>query len=208
MECTTLSPIVKHCTRCSNGRRYTCLRCGKEYKAKKKDRDTFCSRGCAFAWVRENPVLGPQPAPEPMPVCEICGQPAKNRSARTCGNEDCIRQRYLRLAEAASERDRSPRPCKECERVFSPEYGNKHTRYCSDKCGARAARKAAREKHGGSLDTAARKKLRAMHGESWRSMYEPINKLRVFARDKWKCQLCGSKVKQCKEWNPRRRLSE
>jgi 5-methylcytosine-specific restriction endonuclease McrA len=186
-----------------NSRRFVCLRCGEEYKAKSKDRDTFCSRGCAFAWVQENPMLGPEPAPKPTLACEICGQPASNTLAKTCGPAcRAERNRRIERQRGASRTTRASRPCKQCGKMFVPEYGNRRKSYCSDKCGKKADRRK-RKRYTGTLNNVTRKRLRSMHGESWGSMYEPINKQRVFERDKWRCQLCRCKVKRTQEWDPR-----
>lgn len=185
----------------------TCRHCGKQFQPKKIDRDQYCSRECAFAYrqlhgfpERRKPTAQPQS----LLTCEICGKPCKRKGAKTCSDE-CRKEHKRRTSrewyESQSQRDRSPRPCKECGKTFVPEYGNKRRVYCSGKCMRRAGKRSSR-KLTGTFNHTARKRLRLMHGDSWRSMYETINKRRVFERDKWKCQLCGRKVKRTNKWNP------
>lgn len=78
--------------------------------------------------------------------------------------------------------DRTPRPCKCCGVSFVPEYGNKRRSYCSAKCLRKATD---RPDHGKNH------RKRARH---FKVTYEPVNRLRVFERDGWKCQVCGRKT--------------
>lgn len=186
-----------------------CRHCGQEFQPKKRDRDQFCSRECSRAYfeLHGHPQRRkPKAEPQPMPTCEICGQPCKRRGSKTCSPE-CNRERVNRKGreywEAKAE-SKSPRPCKECGVVFVPEYGNKRRVFCSDECADTNAKRIQRkQKYNGNFNGAIRKRLRHMYGESWRSKYERINKRRVFERDKWRCQLCGCKVRRTKEWNTR-----
>ncbi len=155
---------------------YVCLHCGEKYKPKKAEYDTFCTRDCCFAWRESNPKLGPEPVPDAMPPCEICGYPVINRNAKTCHREACKRARYLRQVIANSDRDYSPRPCKECGEVFTPEYGDKRQAYCSPICS---------DKRNGRIGKAIRRaRLRGAKIES-------VDPFAVFRRDGWHCKLCG-----------------
>lgn len=160
---------------------YTCRHCGKQYQAKAKDRNTCCSRECWYAWLRDNPQLGPEPAQEtmPMPLCEVCGQPVSNRNAKLCGSDECAKAHYLRLAAAASTRDRSPRACKECGEVFVPEYGDRRQRYCSSICA---------ERHNGRIGKAKRRAVeRGVDADN-------IDPFAVCGYYKWTCYICGRKT--------------
>lgn len=159
---------------------FTCLYCGEPYKAKNKNRDKFCCREHYFLWLQQNPVQGCQLPPSPTPTCEICGSPAKSKTAKICGSEQCKRERYVLLAESRSQRDRSPRPCKECGQVFTPEYGNKRRHFCNGKCLA---------KHVGRIGKAARR-ARIRNAQT----VESVNPFMVFKRDGWRCKLCGCKA--------------
>lgn len=185
-----------------------CRHCGEEFQPKKKDRNQFCGRECSRAYfeLHGHPQRRkPQSEQAPMPTCEVCGKPCKRRGRKTCSPE-CNKERQRIKArenwESKSERDRSPRPCKECGTVFVPEYGNLRRVFCGDECAEKAARRINRKhKYNGNFNAATRRRLRDMYGESWRAKYEPINKRRVFERDKWRCQLCGCRVKRTKEYD-------
>ncbi len=160
--------------------RYVCLYCGETYKAKNKNRDTFCCREHAFAWRRENPVLGPLPATAAeQRRCEVCGGPAASAHSKTCGSEECKRTRYLEAAAASSTRDRKPRACKECGIVFVPEYGNKRRNFHSDECLRKHSQRI------GKATRRARKKAATV---------EAVDPFAVFSRDGWRCKLCGCRT--------------
>jgi 5-methylcytosine-specific restriction endonuclease McrA len=68
-----------------------------------------------------------------------------------------------------------------CSVQFCPVYPHGGIKYCSDECTDQANR-------------AYRKK----YGNKWRKIarnrgvdYEPVNRIKVFDRDGWKCQICG-----------------
>lgn len=159
---------------------FICLYCGEPYKAKSKERDRFCCREHSFLWTQENPVQGPQLPPGPMPPCEICGEPVNNRNAKTCGAEQCKRTRYVLREVARSQRDRRPRPCKECGQVFTPEYGNKRRFFCSDKCLSKKMQRIGK--------AVRRSRIRNA------SAVESVDPILVFQRDGWRCKLCGCKT--------------
>lgn len=87
-------------------------------------------------------------------------------------------------AACKDSRDRSPRPCKECGVEFAPEYGNKRRIFCSEGCGRRFSRRG-RPDHGKNHRQRARH-----HGVE----YEAVDRLKVFERDRWRCQVCGEKT--------------
>jgi 5-methylcytosine-specific restriction endonuclease McrA len=195
----------KHCNLVGSPHQYTCEWCCKVYRAKRKDRNHFCSRECAYAYLEEHgrpEQRKPDPQPEPMPLCLVCGKPCGRRKAKTC-SADCRAERARRDARryaiAKSQRDRTPRPCRECGMLFAPEYGNMRRVFCSTACSRRYAKRKQRSGQG-SFNGFARQRLRRVYGDDWRSHYEPVNKRKVFQRDGWRCQLCGCKVKQSKQW--------
>jgi len=146
-------------------------------------------------------AIGSRPNAQP---CEICGEPCSRKGAHICSDDACKKERERRRSReyGVASKTALPRKCKECGTIFTPEYGDKRKVYCSHKCGKKAGKRKGK-KHTGTLNNVTRKRLRAMYGDSWRSMYEPINKRRVFERDRWRCQLCGCKVKRTTEWDPR-----
>lgn len=59
--CQQAMSVRKQVERTANLNVYTCQQCGKTYKAKKKNRDTFCSRECLYAHMEAN-ALDPRPS--------------------------------------------------------------------------------------------------------------------------------------------------
>lgn len=180
-----------------------CKHCGKEYIPKKFDRTTFCSRECFYAWDREHGRPGRRvvkPEPKPILDCVVCGRSTGKRNAKTC-SEEC-RMEYRRQCERTRDKenhDELPRRCKHCGVMFVPEYGNKRRIFCSDRC----ARSASKREGSHNFNSIGRKKMRSLHGDAWREHYEPINRRKVFERDKWRCQLCGGKIRVTDEWHPK-----
>jgi len=76
--------------------------------------------------------------------------------------------------------------CKGCGKEFVPEYGNKKRTFCSDTCGARYGRREQRKRLGGNEHRHRARRFGVSD--------EPVNVLRVFARDGWVCQICGRKA--------------
>lgn len=156
---------------------YTCQHCGKKYKAKKPDRNKYCTRECAFAAIAAKPV-------EPKIVqCKWCNKEFEQTHGILWCNDEC---RKASVKVIASEQNRlrgvatkvlKPRPCKECNKQFIPEYGNKRRAFCSDKC---------LKRNSGRKGKATR---RARIAGS--AIVEAINPLAVLSRDKWKCHMCG-----------------
>lgn len=118
--------------------------------------------------------------------CDVCGGEIPGLRPRLTCSDECAAERNRRKAReiglAADQRDRTPRPCKRCGTVFSPEYGDKRKVYCSPKCLKRSAKKDRSQSN---------HRKRARH---FKVAYEPVNRLKVFERDEWKCQVCGRKT--------------
>lgn len=161
---------------------YTCQRCGKEYRAKKKDRAAFCSRECFAAHIDEHgrPERRKAKQPRPVSLCTVCGKPCKGNGAKRC-SEECRkkynRQRAREHSIQTDARDRSQRACKECGALFVPEYGNQRRWFCSDECLRRRARRT------GKATRRAR-----IQGAPLLQSIDPID---VCQRDRWTCYLCG-----------------
>jgi hypothetical protein len=233
MYSTPESPTIKHCAQCGVqftphklvGQRQrfccdacrtawkianeraaitcTCKHCGVEFQPKKRNRNQFCSRACAYAFGHPD-KRKPKPEPKPLSKCEICGKEVASAWAKTCSAECAVernRRKSQQWFESKSQRDRSPRACKECGTVFAPIYGDLRKSFCCRRC-ARAWGKRRSGKPNGTFNHVARKRLRVMFGDAWRDHYEPISKRKVFERDRWRCQLCGAKLKRTKQWYP------
>lgn len=72
--------------------------------------------------------------------------------------------------------------CAECGALFVPEYPSRRSVYCSDNC-VRAHH--ARDTSGSNHRRRARR---------FRVAYEPVDRMEVFDRDAWRCQVCGRKT--------------
>lgn len=148
----------------------TCRHCAVDFIPKRTDRVAYCSRECAFEARRACiPVKQRKPV-----ACVQCGSPI----ARGLRCSECLKVQARELSRRHSmlKHDSSPRSCQECGLMFSPTYGVKLRAYCSEACGRRSSKRAAR------LVGKARKRAATV---------EPVNPTRVFERDGWKCHLCG-----------------
>jgi len=121
-------------------------------------------------------------------TCSVCGKMFTSHRKRARCSRECDleygRSCYYTSADqtCAMMRDRyEPKPkielsCKQCGNTFMGNQGNS---YCSKVC-----RQAAKQ---------GRKTKR--RAEKAGVFYEPVNPLKVFKRDGWRCQLCGKKLK-------------
>ena len=114
--------------------------------------------------------------------CEICGDlfTVRMPSAKYCSDE-CKYEGFKAYQRERYEQNWIPPEsfkCKECGELYQPEFGDKKTVFCSDRCQKRYRGKA----YGKDI----RKKARYFNIE-----YQPINVFKVFRRDNWHCQICG-----------------
>lgn len=81
----------------------------------------------------------------------------------------------------APKADKASRPCRQCDIVFAPKYGSKRRTFCSAKCQVKHSRQAFGKSH-------------RQRARRYGVAYEPVNRLKVFERDRWSCQICGNKT--------------
>lgn len=184
-------------TRCDNARARNariCQRCGvgftEGWSGTRKGVQKFCSKVCAgiakrlyerkvdakraeYARARERKGLPPVWIACER-TCAQCGATftAKARESRLC-SEPC------RVMER-SKLGRGRRRCAQCDVAFTPVYGKWQRLYCSNVCARRALAAATGDN-----------RRRARH---FGVAYEPVNPIRVFKRDGWRCQLCFCKT--------------
>jgi len=193
---------------------YVCQNCGKKYKAKKKNRDKYCSRECAFeahkmtitckqcgkeyklseGWQDQNYCSKECHDKAFTFTCEICGKtligtsPNQKYCSRACRLE-ASRRRSSEIYRRKFEEKYSGKTliCKVCGKEFVPEYGSKRRSFCSDEC-KEEAMKEHRRKRDKSAEK-ARRRARKRNCE-----IEKFTKKEIFERDNWICQICGKPV--------------
>lgn len=176
------------CPKCSRSDRlkaerpkFVCRGCGKTCEQTRSDCKTFCSRECAFAEQKRQAAIAAirrdeekqreRERREPK-TCIRCGE----RKARSILARYCLECRKRKKIESVM-RYITPAPtsAKRC-RVCGVEFQARRIDvYCGKKCHNRARKLIRRKQCKGG---------------------DKINALEVFARDGWKCQLCGRKVKR------------
>lgn len=138
-------------------------------KAKNK-RQVYCSKSCASVAGRSPDKRAPF-CKVTLKNCITCGDLFVTRNPnRMCCSEVCNKAR-------TSVHDGARRKCKVCGGSFRYSGLGVPRTYCSDAC-SETARKAYPRKH--------RQRAR-LFGVA----YEPVNPMRVFSRDGWRCQICG-----------------
>lgn len=161
----------------------TCQRCGAAFNAQRpSDPGKFCSKVCSNVGRRVYANKTEARRAEKMrakarrrvkigldqPVpCARCQKPFVRKSL---GHRFCC---------PLGSPPRKPKTCRICGEHFIPSNGN--AIFCGDKCARRSARIKFGKRH--------RQRAR-YHGVA----YEPVNRLTVFERDGWRCQVCGKKT--------------
>ncbi len=163
-------------------RLHTCVQCGVEFYPKKSDLTTCCSRDCGYLLQKKRGAesrlataakRAELRAQRPMFACRICGVV----TGRPVCSDECIKADARLKARQRNELRsvKQPRQCAECMAVFTPVYGDKRRQFCSRKC--------------------LRKKFKRIRKAQERARlcnarHEPVDPLKVFERDGWRCQLC------------------
>lgn len=168
---------------------YSCVHCGKTFYRPMKGRDLrrYCSRTCAGLRRRVETkkrdagyrlVCAALQAARP---CDYCHEPmgdAKGlRHAECSAAQKRVYASRLYVTRRITLGCGTARPCAVCGVLFTPPYSRGPKTLCSDQC--RASAKQRHRRIGKSKRRAA-----ARNGER-------IDPLEVFARDHWRCQLCG-----------------
>lgn len=146
-----------------------CLWCGQRYirRGDKRGAFKYCGRECQFAATRKPKVEGPKKFAR---CCVSCGAQFNTNIPNK-----------IRCVETCKPL-KSSATCARCGTVFERKYGDKRKRFCSKLCLRRSKKK---------LHCNYRKRARALG-----LPYEPINPVKIFDRDGWRCHLCGRKTPQ------------
>lgn len=112
-------------------------------------------------------------------ICAQCaiGFIAERPSGRFCSAK--CRNRHDNKKKQMAARDRTPRPCKQCARQFTPTYGHLLQVYCSHAC---------RRAFANARSTGNTHRRRA---KKYGGRYEHFDPKLVFERDSWTCRICG-----------------
>ena len=168
-----------------------CEYCKKSYVNKRSaDGNRYCSRKCAnhvnlhIAKALTDKVIIGRHSSVYFRKCDICSSSyaARHHKQITCLNSECRRLKRNMLSAIYSFKLSSSKKvvkditCVECGKEFKNNYGDKRSVYCSIKC--------------------SRKKFRRINEAKKRNLIrcvtvENVDPLKVFARDNWKCCLCG-----------------
>lgn len=152
----------------------TCNHCRKDFKPSMSRYSTYCSRDCSFAAKAGTPSSRVW-----IGKCKGCDRAFVSRRAKLYCTSEC----WAKPAQQPI----PERPCKCCGTPFVPAYtGGGVTDYCGKACGEKVAA-AARRICGAKRKAVIRN-----------ATVETVDPFIVFARDKWKCQLCGIKTPQGK----------
>lgn len=155
---------------------YTCKMCGEGYHPKRPERRSFCSRSCSYRFqALKKAALKRVVFTVSRGICDWCGARynVKSSSHKFCSFECQDKERYQAVLDGY---EPVTFKCAECGRTKTTEYGDKSRIYCGLVCLKRAARRASKQ---------ARRARRSA------SMVEPVSAFKVFARDGWRCHLCG-----------------
>lgn len=148
------------------------------------DSNRCCSRDCGFELQRRErraarddrlSALKAMRRAARQRTCESCGadfeaQPTAKYCSTSCAN----RAHGLARAQPAA-----TRTCVECQTQFTPSYGDKRRKYCSDGCAVRRAHRISK-----GLARAAGYGVKA----------ETIDPIAIMERDGWCCHICGGQA--------------
>lgn len=172
---------------------FSCLHCKQEYRKKHRhpgEGEKFCSLQCSFdakaaARLRRKEAEAPRYSAYFAKACGRCGRAdGQRRDWTLC--RGCKRAEALRAAsEAASVWSEAKHKaaarettCDGCGGVFCPLYGSSNSTLCIPCADDRL------REHRRIRRATRRARLKAVPAEK-------VDPLKVFARDGWKCRLCG-----------------
>lgn len=152
-----------------------CKACAVVFSSKGESRKRYCSEGCRAAWKAAH---RPPPSFSVYRMrCEECCVRVDGKQSGTRFCSPACNARFFH--KQATEEKRAERTCPECAVVFIPEYGRAHSTYCSTACATRRNRRVRRK--------IERARLRG-------AKTEPVDPIKVFDRDGWRCHMCGVKT--------------
>lgn len=169
-----------------------CKKCNKEFKPKKYNTITYCSRECAFADIKAWRVGIVAAVTKPgnhslvyFNTCKQCNKQWTDRRRKSLCSSECSKLFNCQYSRdrSASKKIVSIKTCKCCSNRFTAEYGNKKSVFCSTLC----------------LKSFYKRSYRAKRRAVERGLSaDSVDPFRVFNRDGWKCQLCKVRTPKTK----------
>lgn len=166
-------------------RTYECWWCGVDYHPKRTEQKKCCSRACGDQWriFAQKARAGRFTAKHSVSrfKCVQCEKWCNGSSLQRICSVECQKAQASQKHRASAEAAYTPPTysCCECGVTFTPAYGTKRRKFCSDKCGRRNSKRT------------ARKRERALLRQA---QVEPVNPIKVFERDGWRCCHCGTRT--------------
>ena len=163
---------------------FVCEHCGadsfRKMSGTSKSLNRFCSMACRVgaAAAERAPIYSGIYAG----YCIGCDMPFVSRRKKLYCQEGCRPEPTSTMPEV--------KQCKCCDKEYVPvSTGGRPSVYCSDQC---------RERGRALSRTIGHRVNRLKYGTTHRKRarqagvaYEPVNKIKVFDRDGWRCQICG-----------------
>lgn len=172
----------------------TCAHCGAKFESLRKNSKYCCNRCKVAAWRRQNPERVQEHIKnyflrrEAHKACAIyagycngCGSAFVSRRKRAYCSPKCARKAW----NSAHYKSTAPdaRICRCCgNRFVATKAVTRPTDFCGPLCKSNTIRS---QKRTGRIKRKAKQRG---------AMVETVNPLQVFARDGWRCQLCGVKT--------------
>lgn len=183
---------------------FTCVQCGaratRPYRGSGV-RPSLCSNACKAARYKErNPdamLEHRAKAAERLSLikratytvkrreCAVCDSWFWARKAQTICSKECklVRARRQLYEFNSARHEAKSFDCLECGTAYTAEYGTKRRNFCSNECRSRHYKRIARLKRKAAQRAAT---------------VEPVNPIKVFERDGWRCHICGCKTPRSK----------
>jgi hypothetical protein len=166
-------------------RTYECWWCGIDYHPKRTEQNKCCSRTCGDQWriFAQKARAGHFTTRHSITrfKCLSCNKWHVGIATQRYCSDECRKAMAAIKHRSSAEASHVAQSysCRECGIWFTPAYGTKRRKFCSDKCSRRNYRRTSRKRE--------RALLRQVQ-------VEPVNPIKVFERDGWRCCQCGTRT--------------
>lgn len=167
---------------------HQCLWCQKEFQPKRAGRTQYCSRECflEFSSAKSKMIAGLSASHKVHRAkCEVCGCRFEAQLGAMYCSAKCTYKSVSekKMARARSEFVPVEFSCRECGQEVQTSYKDRRVSFCSETCMRRNHKRISRK-----VDRA---RLRD-------AQVERVDPIKVFVRDGWRCQICGTKTPKAK----------